>query len=113
MPSTALASHNSVPPQRENLRPVSSQLQLEHSRHVENRPPSPGRERGTVKFFDRSKRLGFIIPAKGGTEVFVHEDDLKNAPSLTWNQHVEFQRVEMPPPLKPRAKDVYVVGGQR
>lgn len=78
-----------------------------------DRPPAPGRERGTVKFFDRKKRIGFIIPAKGGPEVFVHQDDLKNTPSLTWNQQVEFERVEMPPPLKPRAGEVHVIGGPK
>ena len=112
-PSTALASHNPVPAQREILRPVSSDLHLEHSRRVENRPPSPARQTGTVKFFDRKRRLGFIIPAKGGPEVFVHEDDLRNTPWLAWNQQVEFERVEIPPPLKPRARDVYVVGGRK
>ena len=77
---------------------------------MENRPPAPGRESGIVKFFDHKKRLGFIIPAKGGTEIFVHADDVKNAPALTWNQRVEFERVEMPPPFKPRAREVFVVG---
>lgn len=113
MPSTATSSHNSSAAQRENLRPVSSHLALEHSRHVENRPPTPIRQTGTVKFFDRKRRLGFIIPAKGGPEIFVHEDDLRNTTWLAWNQQVEFERVEMPPPLKPRARDVYVVGGRK
>jgi cold shock CspA family protein len=113
VPSTAVASHNSIPAQRENLRPVSSDLARDHSRHVGNRTPSPARQIGTVKFYDRKRRLGFIIPSKGGPEIFVHEDDLRNTGWLSWNQQVEFERVEMPPPLKPRARNVVVIGGRK
>ena len=31
---------------------------------------------GTVKFFNESKGFGFIIPAEGGKEVFVHATGL-------------------------------------
>ena len=112
MASQALASHNSIPPQRENLRPVSSQLQLEHSRHVENRPPTPLRKTGTVKFFNRQKNYGFIIPEHGGAEVFVHVDDLVNAGALHWEQQVEYELV-IRRDGRPKAKDVRVIGGRK
>jgi cold shock CspA family protein len=95
------------------LRPVSSNLQIEHSRHVENRPPSPARETGSVKFFDRRKRIGFIIPDKGAGEVFLHEDELSDpAKPPRGGDLVEFTRVPMPPPLRPKAVNV-VIGGKK
>ena len=71
------------------------------------------RETGTVKFFDRRKRIGFIIPNKGSGEVFLHEDELKNAPLVRTGEQVEYTRVPMPPPLKPKATNIVVIGGKK
>lgn len=71
------------------------------------------RETGTIKFFDRRKRIGFIIPNKGSGEIFLHEDDLKNATLVRTGEQVEFERILMPPPLKPKATNVVVIGGKK
>jgi len=80
---------------------------------VENRPPATVRETGTFKFFDRRKRFGFIIPNKGSGEVFIHEDDLPNGVIPRSGDQLEFQRIVMPPPLKPKAANVVIVGGRK
>lgn len=33
-------------------------------------------QQGTVKFFNDEKGFGFIIPANGGSEIFVHSSGL-------------------------------------
>jgi CspA family cold shock protein len=35
-------------------------------------------QNGTVKFFNESKGFGFIIPADGSSEVFVHVSGLRD-----------------------------------
>lgn len=70
-------------------------------------PSSPARERsfqrncgmrvsGTVKFYNADKAYGFLIPANGGDDVFVHLKDLKakGIRSLAQDQKVTFEIVE-------------------
>jgi cold shock protein len=52
--------------------------------------PAPGRQRGVVKWFNRSKGFGFITAAEG-PEVFVHKSGLiSNQPLLRTGQLVEY-----------------------
>ena len=45
-------------------------------------------QQGTVKFFNVTKGLGFITPANGGQDVFVHStglmDDIRENESVTY-----------------------------
>jgi CspA family cold shock protein len=53
--------------------------------------PSPGRQRGLVKWYSRGKGYGFITPAEGA-DVFVHKSGLgAMADSLRAGQLVEFE----------------------
>ena len=45
---------------------------------------------GTVKFFNRTKGFGFIIPDDGGTDVFVHMSAVKNADYLVEGDKVMY-----------------------
>ncbi len=52
--------------------------------------PAPGRRRGLVKWFSRSKGYGFITTT-GGEEIFVHKSGLSaDTPTLRAGQLVEF-----------------------
>ena len=48
--------------------------------------------RGTVKWYDESKRFGFILPSDGGPDIFVHRTGIRNPDRrLTEGQQVEFE----------------------
>lgn len=49
--------------------------------------------KGTVKWFNADKGFGFITPADGGTDLFVHHSEVKTQgyASLNEGQAVEFQ----------------------
>ena len=48
---------------------------------------------GTVKWFSADKGFGFITPADGGTDLFVHHSEVKSSGFATLNdgQKVEFE----------------------
>lgn len=50
---------------------------------------------GIVKWFDKDKGFGFIVPDDGGKDVFVHSSDIEaedeNLRTLLDGQHVEFE----------------------
>jgi CspA family cold shock protein len=48
---------------------------------------------GTVKWFNGTKGFGFIAPADGGAELFVHESQVQDyeARGLAENEQVEFE----------------------
>lgn len=48
---------------------------------------------GTVKWFNSTKGFGFIAPSDGGTELFVHQSEVKDFESvgLSEDQRVEFE----------------------
>ena len=52
--------------------------------------------KGTVKWFNGQKGYGFIQPAGGGTDVFVHISAVERAglSSLNEGQAIEFEVVE-------------------
>jgi cold shock protein len=61
---------------------------------------------GTVKWFNNEKGFGFITPAEGGPDVFVHFSAISGAGyrSLQEEQQVEFEIVQGP--KGPQAADV-------
>jgi len=46
-------------------------------------------QEGTVKFFNETKGFGFIVPATGGPEVFVHVTGLID--KITQNDRVTYE----------------------
>ena len=63
-------------------------------------------EQGTVKWFNEAKGFGFITPAKGGADVFVHFSAIAASGfrSLQEGQTVEFEVKQGPKGLQ--AEDV-------
>ena len=58
--------------------------------------PSPGKQIGAVKWFNSEKGFGFIAPAAGGDDLFVHQSAI-SAPgfrSLMEGEEVEFKVLE-------------------
>lgn len=62
------------------------------------------REQGTVKWFNDTKGYGFIVPAKGGNDVFVHISGL-NGTQIKEGQKVSY---ELKPDRQGRMNAVFV-----
>lgn len=52
-------------------------------------------QEGTVKFFNETKGFGFITPADGGKDIFVHKTGLKTD-SIRENDRVSFDTEDTP-----------------
>ena len=52
---------------------------------LEAAPPGP-MDRGTVKWFDRSKGYGFIAPVNGSGDIFVHMETLRKSGIAVLNE---------------------------
>jgi CspA family cold shock protein len=50
---------------------------MEAAHTFRGEPSAMSRETGMVKFWADIKGFGFILPDRGGAEVFVHKNDLK------------------------------------
>lgn len=46
-------------------------------------------QKGTIKFFNESKGFGFITPAEGGNDVFVHVTGLRD--KVSENDQVTYE----------------------
>ena len=60
---------------------------------------------GIVKFFDRKKGFGFIVPQGGGDDVFVHYSDIvgdEEFKTLFDGQTVEYEEVQGDKGIKAR-----------
>ena len=74
----------------------------------EGTDPSEGKQIGAVKWFNAEKGFGFIAPASGGEDLFVHQSAI-HAPgfrSLMEGEEVEFKAVEDEQRGKMKAVDV-------
>ena len=64
---------------------------------------------GTVKWFNATKRFGFITPSDGTKDVFVHANEIQDpSKSLNDGQRVEFEVTEGQ--KGPQATNVRTVG---
>src|ERR1700749_3400188 len=62
-----------------------------HSSDRKQRKENRYMETGTVKFFNHDRGFGFIAPASGEKDVFVHASNVVAAGSLEDGQQVQFE----------------------
>jgi cold shock CspA family protein len=63
-----------------------------------------------VKFFDRVKGYGFILPHDGSRDVFFHQSALQEATHAATGHEVEYSLFQVFPKDKPRALSVRLLG---
>lgn len=73
--------------------------------------PSPGYERGEVKWYNPRKRFGFIVRATQ-PDIFVHRSGIKGGVKLRTGDLVEFSVAETDEKLAARDVTVLVKGGK-
>ncbi|WP_432784487.1 putative cold shock protein A [Oligella sp. MSHR50489EDL] len=64
------------------------------------------RENGVVKWFNNQKGFGFIKPASGGQDLFVHHTDIDTEGYRTLEENQEVSFVVADGPKGPQAKEV-------
>lgn len=64
---------------------------------------------GTVKFFNEEKGFGFITPANGETDVFVHVSALRSGGTLTKGTKVSFDVGQDRKTGKSKAENVSII----
>jgi len=62
---------------------------------------------GTVKWFNPTKKFGFITPSDGGKDLFVHHSEIQDSGELRDGDKVEFEVAQEE--KGPRATNVRVV----
>jgi CspA family cold shock protein len=65
--------------------------------------------KGVVVGWNENRGFGFVRPAEGGADVFVHRRDITNAVMLSQGMNVIFDVVMEEPRGKPRAIQVRVI----
>jgi superfamily II DNA/RNA helicase/cold shock CspA family protein len=80
-----------LPPRVVPLAPA--QAAASRRKAVPTRTGGSGPTTGTVKWFDARKGFGFIVPARGGSDVFVHQSEIQidGYRRLSEGQRVEFE----------------------
>jgi cold shock protein len=65
---------------------------------------------GVVKSFNDTRGFGFIIPADGGNDIFVHINDVRFSgyTTLRPGQHISFELVPDKPGRPPKAADLRI-----
>jgi superfamily II DNA/RNA helicase/cold shock CspA family protein len=79
-----------VPPR---VSPAPAKVEAPRPEAVSTRRDRPGAAIGTVKWFDAKKGFGFIIPERGGRDIFVHQSDIQidGYRRLSEGQRVQFE----------------------
>ncbi len=67
---------------------------------------------GSVKWFNKTKGFGFIVPDKTGPDVFVHVTDVQKSGlhTLIEDQRVEYDIAPSVRTKKPNAVSIKVIG---